>query len=253
MRTPLLVGNWKMNLRLAEARALATVCAQLADTWRGTVEVGIAPPTAFLAAMAEGATGSALRLCAQNLSPEEAGAYTGETAASMLTDLSCWGSLVGHSERRHLFGETDEETGRKVARARAHGLRVILCVGETLEERSSESTLSVVERQLLSGVAALDSAEGLVVAYEPVWAIGTGRTASAADAQEVHAFLRSVFATRFGPDAASALRIQYGGSAKPSNAAELLAQPDVDGLLIGGASLDAESFSAMVRAAAGQA
>lgn len=248
MRKPLLVGNWKMNLALDEAKALAQASSELAAQFSDRVDVGIAPATPFLGALA--GLNPALRVYGQNIAAYKSGAYTGEAAAGMLRDLGCYGALVGHSERRAIFRESDQDTAMKTALARRAGLGVILCVGETLEQREAGNAFEVVEEQLLAGLSELDNHQELVIAYEPVWAIGTGKTASADDAQAVHTHLRAVLAQRFGDEAAPEIRIQYGGSANPSNAADLLAQPDIDGLLIGGASLKADSFKAMIEAAA---
>lgn len=251
-RRPFVVGNWKMNHTRAAARdwrrALETLVREkpLPDA----VEIGVAPPFTSLGAF-EGALPGGLRLGAQDLHWEAKGAFTGEISAEMLREAGCDFAIVGHSERRQLFGETDERAGRKVAAARAAGLEVILCVGETENEREAERTAEVVERQLRKGLERLASRSGagLVVAYEPVWAIGTGRVAAPAQAQEVHAFLRSALAALLGEAAADEVRILYGGSVSPKNAAELAAQPDVDGFLVGGASLEASSFHAVALAA----
>jgi len=246
MRKPLIAGNWKMHNTVAES--ITFLEELLAEEMAATVEVVVCPPYVALPAAAMMLTASDIGLGAQNVHWDPKGAFTGEIAAQMLVEIGVQWTIVGHSERRTLFSETDETT---LARARAgqqNGLEAIFCVGETIEERDSGETFAVLERQT-AGISGLDP-ENLVIAYEPVWAIGTGRTATAEQAQEAHAFLRDRLAAAFGKNAAGETRILYGGSLKPSNAAELLALPDVDGGLIGGASLDVSSFSAIIRAAA---
>jgi triosephosphate isomerase len=245
-RTPLIAGNWKMHKGVAETAAFleGLLQAGLPDG----IEVVVCPPYPSLPQAAMLLTGSAIGLGAQNVHWESSGAFTGEVAGAMLAELGVVWTIAGHSERRTLFGETDETTLKRAAAGQHAGLAVILCVGETLAEREAGETFSVLERQI-TGLDALDPAQ-LVVAYEPVWAIGTGRTATTDQAQEAHAFLRGRLAKIFGDGGAAALRILYGGSLKPGNAHELLGQPDVDGGLIGGASLDLDSFSAIIRAAA---
>jgi len=212
------------------------------------VEMVLCPPFTALAAVAEQLTGSGIALGAQNCYWETEGAYTGEIAPGMLKEIGCRYVILGHSERRQYFGETDEKVNKKVRAALAGGLTPIVCVGELLEEREAGRTEEVVGRQLNGALAGLGAAEaaGLVVAYEPVWAIGTGRTASAADAQAVNGYIRGILRRLYGDAVAEAVRIQYGGSVKPGNAAELMAQPDIDGALVGGASLDADSFALIV-------
>ena len=249
MRRPLIVGNWKMHKGVAETAAFLE--GLLAAGQPGGVEVVVCPPFTSLANAAMLLTGSAVGLGAQNVHWEAQGAFTGEVAAPMLAELGVGWVIVGHSERRALFGETDASAVRRAACAQAHGLEVIFCVGETLAEREAGATFAVLERQI-AGLGALDPTH-LVVAYEPVWAIGTGRNATTEQAQEAHAELRRRLAGIFGAGAAERLRILYGGSLKPSNSAELLAQPDVDGGLIGGASLDVDSFCAIMRDAASRA
>lgn len=247
MRQPLVAGNWKMNGSRAFARALA---AEIAAA-RCVAEVALCPPAAYLADVGAVLAGSVVALGAQDCSEHEPGAYTGETAATMLVDLGCRYCIVGHSERRQYFGDTDQRVLAKVKRAAAHGLRPILCVGESLEERRAGATETVVARQLdvlLDDAGAAPLLAGLVIAYEPVWAIGTGESASPQQAQDVHAFIRARVAAR-APAAAAELRILYGGSVKPDNASELFAMADIDGGLIGGAALKAETFLAVCRAA----
>ncbi len=244
-RRYLVAGNWKMHKGVAEASALLEEL--LREEIPAGVDVVVCPPFVSLPAAAMLLAGSGIGLGAQNVHWAEQGAFTGEIAPGMLAEIGVGWVIVGHSERRTHFAETDETAGRRAAAAQAAGLEVIFCLGETLEQRDAGETLAVLERQsaVLGG---LDPAH-LVVAYEPVWAIGTGRTASPEQAQEAHAFLRGRLETAFGA-AARDIRILYGGSVKPTNAAELFAQPDVDGGLIGGASLDARSFSDIIRAAA---
>lgn len=242
MRQPLVAGNWKMNGSLDSINTLIEeLKAGLGEV--RTAEVAVCPPFVYIPRTVELLAGTSVAVGSQDLSDEESGAFTGEVAGPMLRDVGCTYAIVGHSERRSIYGESDEFTARKFAAARKFGLTPILCVGELLEEREAGTTETVVGRQLdavieLEGIAALAEA---VIAYEPVWAIGTGRTASPEQAQEVHAFIRSKLA---GLDAgvADKVRILYGGSVKAANAAELFAMADIDGGLIGGASLKADEF-----------
>jgi len=250
-RTRFVCGNWKMHKTQAEARellrALAPLCAPLA----GKVQVAVAPPYTALAAAAEALRGTPVELGAQDVHWEKQGAFTGAVSAAMLAEVGVQHVIVGHSERRQLFGETDETVRKKVGAVLAAGLRPIVCVGETLAERESGRTLEVVGRQLRAGLSGLPPealASSATVAYEPVWAIGTGKTATSAQAQEVHRALRAILRELCG-GGADAIRIQYGGSVKPDNAAELMTQPDVDGALVGGASLKADDFIHIVRGA----
>jgi triosephosphate isomerase (TIM) len=247
-RTPLVAANWKMNGRRAMAAELATaVAAAVPDG----VEVMLCPPLVYIDTVAAAITGSPVQLGAQNLAATEDGAFTGEVSAAMLSDVGCRWVLVGHSERRTLFGESSEQVADKFVQALAAGLKPVLCVGETLEQREAGRTEAVVAAQLeavFERVPATGMAEA-VVAYEPVWAIGTGQTASPEQAQQVHAFIRARLAERFGPALASSLRLLYGGSVKADNAASLFAGADIDGGLIGGASLDAATFLAICQAA----
>ena len=248
MRTPFIIGNWKLNPDRAAAEALArevVAGAAAADD----IALGIAPPYPHLPAIAAICSGSGVLSGAQDASEYGAGAYTGEVSAAMLADYECAFAIVGHSERRHLFGESDARVAAKVAAVHQAGLAPVLCLGETLAEREAGRTLDVVRGQLDAVFAALSPAafETVVVAYEPVWAIGTGQTATPEAAQQVHAAIRSHVAD-FGA-AADRVRVLYGGSVKPDNAAELFAMPDVDGGLIGGASLVAADFLAIVAAA----
>ena len=248
MRQPLVAGNWKMNGSRASNKELLDGLLAGIDSVNAA-EVVVCPPFVYLPDVAAQLAGSPVAWGAQNLSKESAGAFTGETAAAMLRDFGCKYVIVGHSERRALYAESDQLVAGKYAAARAAGLKPILCVGELLEERESGVTEDVVARQLdavidLEGVAAL--ADG-VIAYEPVWAIGTGKTATPQQAQDVHAFIRSRLAAS-DKAVADAVQILYGGSVKANNAVELFANPDIDGGLIGGASLDAEEFLAICRA-----
>jgi triosephosphate isomerase (TIM) len=250
MRTPLVVGNWKMHGTQDAARELALAVRDGLKRPRG-VEVVVCPPFTALPAVSEILKGAAVALGAQNCHWEAQGAFTGEVSPAMLAELGCRWVLLGHSERRHVFRETDEEINRKVVAALRHGMRPVLCVGETDEERRQGLTFTVVEGQLRAGWSGL-SAEDLarcVLAYEPVWAIGTGANATPAQAAEVHGYLRGLVSEVASKELAQSTRILYGGSVKPDNAAELLALPDVDGALVGGASLEAESFAAIVAAA----
>jgi triosephosphate isomerase len=249
LRRPLVVGNWKMHMGVAETATFLE--ALLVAGPAGGIEVVVCPPFTSLPHAAMLLSGSVVGLGAQNVHWEVRGAFTGEVAAPMLRELGVRWVIVGHSERRTLFGESDDSALRRAASAQANGLIVIFCIGETLAERDAGATFAVLERQT-GGLGTLDPAL-LAVAYEPVWAIGTGRNATTEQAQEAHAWLRRRLGQIFGAEAAAAMRILYGGSLKPSNSRELLAQPDVDGGLIGGASLDVDSFCAIMRDAASKA
>jgi len=246
MRRPIMAANWKMHKGPAEAVAFAEAFLPLARD-ASEVDVVLAPPFPALDRLASALGGSSVALAAQNVHPEPKGAFTGEVAPGMLRELGCAYAIVGHSERRSLFGEASGFVSRKAAALLEAGIRPIVCVGETLDQREAGQTFDVVGRQLeesLDAVAPTRAAE-LVVAYEPVWAIGTGKTATPEMAQEVHAFARERLAKRFG-DGAAEIRIQYGGSVKPENVGELMAKPDIDGGLVGGASLEPESFARIV-------
>jgi triosephosphate isomerase len=246
-RTPYIAANWKMHKTVAEAAAFVdTLLPRIAATQNDVV---ICPPFTALTAVVERRYGTAVRVAAQNMHEEDSGAFTGEVSAPMLVELDVETVVLGHSERRQYFGETDEALARKVPAALAVGLEPILCVGESEDARDAGETKAVLERQLQADLAALESTQiaEVVIAYEPIWAIGTGRTATPEQAQEACAFIRDVVRIR-GAES-GAVRILYGGSVKPANAAELLALPDVDGALVGGASLDAEEFAAIVEAA----
>lgn len=251
MRPTIIAGNWKMNTDLASGPALigAVKDQVLAAGYADRVGVILCPPFLLLDTARMLLKNSPIGLGAQNLHYEQDGAFTGEISATMLTSAGCTHVIVGHSERRQFFGETDAIVNRKVHQALAHGLRPIVCVGETLDQREQGMTEAVVDSQVrgvLAGVPG-ERLSDLIIAYEPVWAIGTGRTATPEQAQEVHARIRALVATLYDGNRAESLVIQYGGSMKPDNAAELLRQPDVDGGLIGGASLKADQFLAIVR------
>lgn len=249
-RKPLIAGNWKMNLVLAEAVSLV---GTLRDELQGTThpEVLVAPAFTLLAAVKEVVEGSPIMLGAQNMHWEDSGAFTGEISGKMLTDVGCSHVILGHSERRLIFHETDEVINKKVEKAVEVGLAPILCIGETLEQREAGKTFDILRKQLggslKSFVAQGVLPSNLVLAYEPVWAIGTGKTASPEQAQEAHRFVRGWIEQNFGAEQAAGLRILYGGSVKPENISTLMAQTDIDGALVGGASLKAESFLGIIR------
>jgi len=249
MRRPIIAGNWKMYKTPSQARELAAgVAAGLKPERAAECEVVLCPPAVDLAAVAEVLRGTPVRLGAQNLYPQDEGAFTGEVSAPMLKELGVSSVIVGHSERRQYFAETDEFVNLKVKSALKHGLQPILCVGESLAEREAGTTEDRIKTQLAGGLADLTPVDfaSLVLAYEPIWAIGTGRTATPEQAQAVHRFIRAWLAGQFGAAAAEAMRIQYGGSVKPDNIRSLMDQPDIDGALVGGASLKADSFLAIV-------
>lgn len=248
MRTPFVAGNWKMHNTRAEGRELVRAIRD--GLGAPPVDVAVCPPFTALTAAAEEIEGSPIKLGAQNVYCAPKGAFTGEISADMLTDAGCSHVIIGHSERRQHFGETGELLRRKVRAAIEGGLDVIYCVGETLEDREAGRTEAVVARHLDEVVAADVPAQRLTIAYEPVWAIGTGKTATPEQAQEVHAFIRGKLSGVFGDAVAATMRIQYGGSVKPGNAAGLMACPDIDGALVGGACLVAADFLAIIAAAA---
>ncbi|MCA9025190.1 MAG: triose-phosphate isomerase [Planctomycetaceae bacterium] len=251
MRRPFVAGNWKMTQTHASAVALAKGVADGAKALVDQVDVAVGPPFVYLTAVKEAVGNSGVTVAAQNAYFEQPGAFTGETALDMLTDVGCQWVILGHSERRHVLGETDELINKKVQAALAKGLGVILCVGELIEERKADQTNAVLDRQMEGGLADVTAEQmaKVVIAYEPVWAIGTGETATPDQAESAHAHLRNWMQSRYNPDVAQATRIQYGGSVKPDNAAELLAQPNVDGALVGGASLKPETFIPIIEAA----
>ena len=250
MRRPIIAGNWKANLTRDGAAALVQQLKGPCDT--AAVEVVVCPPFTALAAVASLLKGSRIALGAQDVFWEPSGAFTGEVTPPMLVDLGCRYVIVGHSERRTHFGESDEAVGRKLQAALAHGLAPIVCIGETLTQREAGQTFDVLARQLDGALGGCppDACGRLILAYEPVWAIGTGKHATPEQAQEAHQAIRRWVAQRCGPEAGQAVRIQYGGSVTAANAAGLLQQPDVDGALVGGASLKADAFTAIVQAAA---
>ena len=248
MRKPLVAGNWKMNKTVADAAALASAMIDSLESVQG-VEVVLCPPHTALEAVGGLLDGTGVSLGAQDMHYEASGAYTGEVSPSMVAEL-CRYVIIGHSERRQEFGESDEVVGRKVEAAFGAGLRPILCVGETLEERERGVAEAVVEQQVRAGLARTETVNGLVVAYEPVWAIGTGRAASPGDAQMMMSHIRGVIGSAFGEATADAAPLLYGGSVNPTNVDGFARQPDVDGALVGGASLEAESFVRVVQGVA---
>jgi len=247
-RLPFVAGNWKMNKTVGEAVELVK---QLKASLSGVegVEVAIAPPFTALDAVGREIEGSAIRLAAQTLFWEEKGAFTGEISPLMLNDLGCQYVIIGHSERRQLFGETDETVNKRMKTALNHGLLPIFCIGETLKEREDGKTFSVIERQLEGGLKGFGGKEiqKVVVAYEPVWAIGTGKTATPQQAEEVHRYIREKLERLYTREIAGEIRIQYGGSVTPENVKGLMNQDNIDGALVGGASLKSETFSRIVR------
>lgn len=249
MRTPIIAGNWKMFKTIAEARQFARE-AKAGNRPAGVQKVICAPFTA-LPALAEELRGTDIALGAQNMHFAEQGAYTGEISPAMLTEIGVQYVIIGHSERRQYFNETDETVNQKVHAALKHGLVPIICVGESLEQREAGETEAVVRRQTEAALAGLEAAQvrDVVIAYEPIWAIGTGKSSSAEEANETIAIIRQVIAAFFGQQTAEQVRIQYGGSVKPENIASYLAQPDIDGALVGGASLVAESYLQLVNGA----
>jgi triosephosphate isomerase len=246
MRTPVIAGNWKLFKTIGEAIGMVNELKPLVAATRG-VEIIVAPVFTALSRVADELAGSNILLAAQDCYWEEEGAFTGEVAPGMLKDAGCSHVIIGHSERRQYFGETDATVNKKVKTAINAGLTAIVCVGETLAEREADKTFAIIETQLWGGLEGLapEAFSKVVVAYEPVWAIGTGKTASDAQAQDVHAFIRSLMARCFGKECAAGMRILYGGSVKPDNIKGLMAQPDIDGALVGGASLKAPSFAAI--------
>lgn len=250
MRKTFIAGNWKMNtdvhssVKLAEG--VVSGCKDVVDK----VDVAVCPPFVYLQQVGKALQSSHIALGSQDIYFEQKGAFTGEISAAMLKDVGCAYALCGHSERRHVIGETDELINKKVHAAISGGLLPILCVGELLEERKANKTDEVVTRQMKKGLAGLgaEKMSAVTIAYEPVWAIGTGLTATPQQAQEVHAMIRKLVAQMYDRKIADAIRIQYGGSVKPDNAAELMSQEDLDGLLVGGASLKADDFVAIVKA-----
>lgn len=249
MRRPLIAGNWKMFTSLTEGKELAAAVAAVADKCSDR-DVMLAPPFTHLASVCEATKNTAnLFFAGQNVAWEKEGAFTGEISPLMLQEAGCSMAIIGHSERRHIFGENDEMINKRVQGAARFGLTPVLCIGETLAQREAGQTIAVLEQQTRQGLAGLSSANGmkLIMAYEPVWAIGTGKTASDEQAQEAHAYIRSLLADIFEKNIAGQIRILYGGSVKPDNVDGLMAKPDIDGALVGGASLKIESFSRIIR------
>jgi triosephosphate isomerase len=249
MRKTIVAGNWKMNKTNAEAVETLKKLAELTKDIDG-VEVVIGAPFTALSDAVKAVEGSKIKIAAQNMNPNEKGAFTGEISPLMLKAIGVEYVILGHSERREYYGETNEFINAKVKTALAHGLTPILCVGEKLEDREADRTEAVVEDHVKGGLKDLtkEEAKKIVIAYEPVWAIGTGKTASPEQAQEVHKFIRNLLTDMYGEEIANEITIQYGGSMKPANAKELMSQPDIDGGLVGGASLEADSFAKVVEA-----
>lgn len=237
-------GNWKMNTTVSEAIALAAGVRDGAAGVTG-VELVLCPPAVSLVAVSDAVKGSAVKVGAQNMHFQESGAFTGEVSPGMLQGI-CDYVIIGHSERRQMFAETDESVNLKIKAAQAAGLRPIMCVGETLEQREAGQASDFISGQVRAGLEGITDANGLVVAYEPIWAIGTGMTTTPEDAQEMCCAIRAVVHARWGGDAADGVRIQYGGSVKGVNAPDLMRQPDIDGALVGGASLDADEFARII-------
>jgi len=246
-RIPLIAGNWKMHCTIAEAVALAREVAKSASGLKDR-QVMIAPPATALAAVSEAVQGSGVLVAGQNVAWKEEGAYTGEISPVMLRDAGASMAIIGHSERRHIFGEDDAMINQRMHGALAGGLVPILCVGETLDEREDDQTWQVLEQQIVSGVEGIEHSgmEQVVIAYEPVWAIGTGETASKEQAQEAHCFIRDLVGKLYEKKLAEQIRILYGGSVKPGNVDALMQMPDVDGALVGGAALQADSFDRII-------
>jgi len=250
MRKPFIAGNWKMNTDVHSGIKLAEGVVSGCKDVVGKVDVAVCPPFVYLQQVGKALQSSHIALGSQDIYFEQKGAFTGEISAAMLKDVGCTYAICGHSERRHVIGETDELINKKVHAAISGGLLPILCVGELLEERKANKTDEVVARQMKKGLAGLSAEKmsAVTIAYEPVWAIGTGLTATPQQAQEVHAMIRKLLAQMYDRKIADSIRIQYGGSVKPDNAGELMNQEDVDGLLVGGASLKADDFVAIVKA-----
>jgi triosephosphate isomerase len=246
-RRPIIAGNWKMNKTADEARDLATKLVPLVASAKDR-DIVLAPPFTALSATAEAIKGTSIGLSAQNMHWEDKGAFTGEISAEMLLASGCKYVIIGHSERRQYFGETDETANKKVRQALKKGLMPILCVGETLAEREAGKLNDIINRQVTGGLkdVAVGEMNRIVIAYEPVWAIGTGKTATPEQANEVHALIRQTVKSLYNADTAEGIRIQYGGSVTPENVSSLMAMPDIDGALVGGASLKPDSFAALV-------
>ncbi|MEW6556644.1 MAG: triose-phosphate isomerase [Elusimicrobiota bacterium] len=247
-RIPLVAGNWKMNKTVGEAVELVTQLKQKLSDVKNR-EMLVCPPFVAIVIVREIVKNSNIKLGAQNMYFEKSGAFTGEISPVMLKDVGCEYVIIGHSERRQYFGETDDSVNKKMKVAFENGLIPIVCIGETLQQREQNETFSVVERQVKTGLTGLtgEQANRLVIAYEPVWAIGTGKTATPQQAEEIHAFIRKLYCEMYGKDSGEAVRILYGGSIKPDNFAEIMKQPNIDGGLVGGASLKADDFIKLVR------
>lgn len=243
MRTPIIAGNWKMNNTIDEARGL--VSGLIPFIGENHVDVVLAPSFTALYVVSEMLSGSNIKLAAQDIFWEDRGAYTGEVSPIMLKDIGCSYVIIGHSERRQHFGEDDNSVNRKIKAALRHGLIPIVCIGETLKEREEGKTLNVIEQELTAGLTGI-SGDDIVIAYEPIWAIGTGKTATQEQANEMHIFIRKWLRDNYGEDYSRKIRIQYGGSVTPENIDSLMAQPEIDGVLVGGASLKVESFVRIV-------
>ncbi|MEE2756184.1 MAG: triose-phosphate isomerase [Myxococcota bacterium] len=246
-RRPIMAGNWKMNLSIADGVALASTIRDRCGRYRD-IDVVLAPQAMMIWPIVKRLEGSSVQVAAQNCHWADKGAFTGELAPAQIKEAGCAYTIVGHSERRQLFGETDEAVGQKARSLHDHGVIPIICIGETLDQRESEQTINVVSQQLLTAISDLndDEVAASVIAYEPVWAIGTGRTATPAQAQEVHRNIREIISRHHGESVAQRVRIQYGGSVKPNNVRDLMAEHDIDGALVGGASLTADSFVQIV-------
>jgi len=251
MRKIIIAGNWKMNNDLTQTEKLIVDLKNLLQNEKPNCDVIVCPPYTSLSEASKLLKGSQIKLGAQNMHFEENGAFTGEVSASMLKSVGCEYVILGHSERRHIFGESNEMINKKIKKALSAGLKPIFCVGELLEERENGTTNDVVKKQILKGLAEIsaDDMKNIIVAYEPVWAIGTGKTASPAQAQEVHEFIRDLIEITYSLEIANDLVIQYGGSVKPDNAKELISQKDIDGALVGGACLKADSFVGIIKGA----
>ena len=251
MRKTVIAGNWKMNNDLKESEKLIVELNNLLQNEKPNCDVVVCPPYTSLSEASKLLKGSQIKLGAQNMHFEENGAFTGEVSALMLKSVGCEYVILGHSERRHIFGERNEMINKKIKKALSAGLKPIFCVGELLEERERGTTNDVVKKQILKGLAEIsaDEMKNIIVAYEPVWAIGTGKTASPAQAQEVHEFIRDLVEITYSLEVANDLVIQYGGSVKPDNAKELISQKDIDGALVGGACLKADSFMGIIKGA----
>ncbi|OGS22469.1 MAG: triose-phosphate isomerase [Elusimicrobia bacterium RIFOXYA2_FULL_39_19] len=248
MRKPIMAGNWKMHKTIAESvDFVSKVKSNVSDV--KDCEIVVCPVFTALKSVADAAKGTNVCIGAQNMHWEEKGAFTGEISPKMLLDAGCKYVIIGHSERRQYFGETNETVNKKMLSAFKHGLVPIVCIGETLAEREKNITFDVVGKQVKEGLAGLtgNQSSEVVIAYEPVWAIGTGKTASPAQAQEVHEFVRKTFTEMYGKDAAAKVRILYGGSVKPDNVSELMKQPDIDGGLVGGAALEVDSYTKLIK------